>query len=76
MSRSIIPPACFHQRIASVGGHVDRGEWACGLVILSGLRDCAKRRGCRADDHCAAAAEQMLGDLRSFLDDVNGAALP
>ncbi len=58
---------CFSSRIARAGHHVDRGEWASGHAILSGLRQCAARHGCEAGDSCALAAEMLMGDVQVLL---------
>ena len=76
MSMRTAPSDCFHSRIARVGGHMDRGEWASGHAILAGLRDCSQRGGCLAGDDCAAAAELLLCDIRCLLDDRKGAHAP
>jgi hypothetical protein len=76
MPAETIPLDCFPTRISRAGRHVDRGEWASGHAILTGLRDCAQRGGCRAGDNCAAAAEMLLCDIRGLLDDRKGASPP
>ncbi|HTH16425.1 MAG TPA: hypothetical protein VL974_07215 [Magnetospirillum sp.] len=63
-------------RIARAGHHVDCGEWASGLAILSGLRDCGRHGGCTQGPSCAAVAELLMGDLRGLLSEQNGTALP
>lgn len=68
-----VDPDCFSTRLARVGRHVDRGEWASGHAILSGLRQCALRHGCPHGDNCATAAELLMGDVRSLVRDQVGA---
>lgn len=68
-----IDPTCFSTRIARVGRHVDRGEWASGHAILSGLRQCAQRNGCPERETCAVAAELLMGDVRSLVREQAGA---
>lgn len=60
-------PDCFHSRVARVGRAVDRGEWASGHALVSGLRQCGLRQGCPDADACAAAAELLMGDVRKLL---------
>lgn len=69
-------PDCFPVRIAQAGRHVDRGEWASGLVLLLRLRQCARRFGCPDGDACADAAELLLGDLRVLVRDQIGTEPP
>ena len=74
MSLDFASPDCFPIRISRAGRHVDRGEWASGHAILSGLRDCALRGGCHAGADCAAAAELLLCDIRGMVGDAKGTA--
>lgn len=69
-----VSPGCFPARIARIGRHVDRGEWASGHALLVGLRRCSLRRGCGEGESCAAAAELLMGDLRGLVRDQNVAA--
>lgn len=63
------PPACFSARIARIGRHVDRGEWASGHALLVGMRQCSLRHGCADGEACAFAVELMMGDLRGLVGD-------
>jgi hypothetical protein len=67
---------CLSSRLNGVGRHVDRGEWASGHAILSGLRRCGQRGGCPAGKACAVAADRLMADLRHRLRDQNGTPLP
>lgn len=67
-------PDCLATRIAWAGRHVDRGEWASGHAILSGLRQCAARPGCPSAASCALAADMLMGDLMGLVRDENRAA--
>lgn len=67
MPMSAVPCDCLPSRLARASRHLDRGEWASGHFILSGLRACASRGGCPEGGACAAAAELMLGDIRSLV---------
>ena len=73
---SAVSPGCFQARIARVGRHVDRGEWASGHWLLAGLRQCSLRHGCPDGAACSAAAELLLGDLRGLVRDQAVAAPP
>jgi hypothetical protein len=75
MTSVVSSPECLSSRIARAGRHVDRGEWASGHAILSGLRRCAQRGGCPVGESCATAAELLMGDVRRLLCDQNGTAV-
>lgn len=64
-----LPPDCFSARLAQVGRHVDRGEWASGHALVLGLRACSLRHGCPDGESCAVAAELLMGDLRGLVRD-------
>jgi hypothetical protein len=60
-------PDCFPPRIARAGQHLDRGEWATGHAIASGLLKCAAGGGCAKKTDCACAAATLIGNLRRQL---------
>lgn len=55
-------------RIAWAGARVERGEWASGHAIASGLLTCARQTNCPMRDDCACAAEKLLCSIRRLLD--------
>lgn len=58
---------CYPPRVERAVAHVDRGEWACGHAIASGMMQCALAGGCPARGECTHAAQRMLGVIRSIL---------
>lgn len=66
------PTDCFATRIARAGRAVDRGEWASGHAMLTGLHACGLRHGCRDGEACAAAAELLMEDVRCMVSDQMG----
>lgn len=58
---------CFPRRVALAGERIERGEWASGHAIASGLLQCALRGGCLYRGDCASAANTLLCHLRSLL---------
>lgn len=60
-------PDCFPPRIARADQHLERGEWATGHAIASGLLKCASGGGCPKRTDCAFAASALIGSLRRQL---------
>ena len=60
---------CYAHRMTQAAAHVDRGEWACGHAITSGLIQCAAADGCGVRGDCTHAARRMMSIIRGLLSD-------